>query len=128
MEKEEFIKHILDNYSYLASISEQLTSRRRVLLELVKDERVKLRLIEDPVFFSILMCNDKWLADAPDHQKLLRDNHPRQVAVCGRGWGKSLVLSRKNRRAVCPAFARGFCLFQVGNERLIEANTQSIRR
>lgn len=42
------------------------------------------------------MCNDKWLVDAPAHQRLLRDMHPRQVAVCGRGWGKSLVFSRKN--------------------------------
>lgn len=42
------------------------------------------------------MYNDKWLVDAPAHQRLLRDMHPRQVAVCGRGWGKSLVFSRKN--------------------------------
>jgi phage FluMu gp28-like protein len=42
------------------------------------------------------MCGDSWLADAPDHQKLLRDLSPRQVAVCGRGWGKSLIFSRKN--------------------------------
>jgi hypothetical protein len=42
------------------------------------------------------MCGDKWLAQAPEHQKLLRDISPKQVAVCGRGWGKSLVFSRKN--------------------------------
>jgi hypothetical protein len=42
------------------------------------------------------MCGDKWLVNAPEHQKLLRDMSPRQVAVCGRGWGKSLVFSRKN--------------------------------
>ena len=42
------------------------------------------------------MCGDGWLVDAPDHQKLLRDLSQRQVAVCGRGWGKSLVFSRKN--------------------------------
>ncbi len=44
----------------------------------------------------MLMCGDKWLINAPEHQKLLRDASPRQVAVCGRGWGKSLVFSRKN--------------------------------
>jgi phage FluMu gp28-like protein len=42
------------------------------------------------------MCGDSWLLDAPEHQKLLSDLSPRQVAVCGRGWGKSLVFSRKN--------------------------------
>jgi hypothetical protein len=48
------------------------------------------------VFFAVLMCGDKWLIEAPEHQKLLRDISARQVAVCGRGWGKSLVFSRKN--------------------------------
>ena len=42
------------------------------------------------------MCGDKWLIQAPEHQKLLRDTSPRQAVVCGRGWGKSLVFSRKN--------------------------------
>jgi phage FluMu gp28-like protein len=53
-------------------------------------------MVQDPVFFAVLMCGDGWLVNAPDHQKLLRDQSLRQVAVCGRGWGKSLVFSRKN--------------------------------
>jgi hypothetical protein len=96
LEKEEFINRLLTNLSFTASMSEQLITRPKALKEIIREERVRQRLIEDPVFFAILMCNDKWLVDAPEHQKLLRDMHPRQVAVCGRGWGKSLVFSRKN--------------------------------
>jgi hypothetical protein len=96
LEKEEFINHLLNDTNFTAATSEQLITRPKALKEIIREERVRQRLIEDPVFFAILMCNDKWLADAPEHQKLLRDQHPRQVAVCGRGWGKSLVFSRKN--------------------------------
>jgi len=96
LEKEEFINRLLTDLSFTTSISEQLITRPKALKETIRDERIKQKLTEDPVFFAILMCNDKWLTDAPEHQKLLRDTHPRQVAVCGRGWGKSLVFSRKN--------------------------------
>ena len=96
MEKEEFLNRLLNDTHFTASISEQLITRPKALKEIIRDEKIRQKLIEDPVFFAILMCNDKWLADAPEHQKLLRDTHPRQVAVCGRGWGKSLVFSRKN--------------------------------
>jgi hypothetical protein len=96
LEKEEFVNRLLSDLQYAASVSEQLITRPKALREVVRDERIRQRLIEDPVFFAVLMCNDGWLVNAPDHQKLLRDTHPRQVAVCGRGWGKSLVFSRKN--------------------------------
>jgi hypothetical protein len=96
LEKEEFINRLLTDSHFTAQISEQLITRPKALKEVIRDERIRHKLVEDPVFFAILMCNDKWLPDAPEHQKLLRDTHPRQVAVCGRGWGKSLVFSRKN--------------------------------
>jgi len=96
LEKEEFINRLLNDMAFVASFSEQLIARPKALREVLRDERVRQRVVEDPVFFAVLMCNDKWLVDAPDHQRLLRDMHPRQVAVCGRGWGKSLVFSRKN--------------------------------
>jgi hypothetical protein len=96
LEKEEFINRLLSDLHFTASFSEQLITRPKALKEVIRDERARQRLAEDPVFFAILMCNDKWLVDASEHQKLLRDQHPRQVAVCGRGWGKSLVFSRKN--------------------------------
>ena len=96
MEKEAFLNRLLDDLGFAASISEQLIARPKALREVLRDERVARRVTEDSVFFAVLMCNDKWLVDAPDHQRLLRDTHPRQVAVCGRGWGKSLVFSRKN--------------------------------
>jgi len=96
LEKEEFINRLLNDMAFVASFSEQLIARPKALRELLGDERVVQRVNDDPVFFAVLMCDDKWLVDAPDHQRLLRDMHPRQVAVCGRGWGKSLVFSRKN--------------------------------
>jgi len=96
LEKEEFIDRLLNDMSFAASISEQLMARPKVLREVLRDGKVAQRVVADPVFFAVLMCNDKWLVDAPNHQRLLRDMHPRQVAVCGRGWGKSLVFSRKN--------------------------------
>jgi hypothetical protein len=96
LEKEAFVNRLLNDLQYAASVSEQLINRPKALREVIGDERISRRLVEDPVFFAVLMCNDGWLVKAPDHQKLLRDMHPRQVAVCGRGWGKSLVFSRKN--------------------------------
>ena len=96
MEKEEFIDRLLNNLGFVASFSPRLIASPRALRETLRNERVAQRVVEDPVFFSVLMCNDKWLVDAPDHQRLLRDMHTKQVAVCGRGWGKSLVFSRKN--------------------------------
>jgi phage FluMu gp28-like protein len=96
LEKEEFINNLLNDLQYAASMSDQLIPRPRALREVVSEERIRQKLREDPVFFAVLMCGDEWLVNAPDHQKLLRDKHPRQVAVCGRGWGKSLVFSRKN--------------------------------
>jgi len=96
LEKEEFINSLLNNLGFVAKVSPDLITHPTALREVLSDERVMRRYIEDPVFFSVLMCNDGWLVDAPDHQRLLRDMHPMQVAVCGRGWGKSLVFSRKN--------------------------------
>jgi hypothetical protein len=81
---------------FAASVSEGLLQRPKALRQLLAVKEVTKKLVEDPVFFAVLMCGDRWLVEAPDHQKLLRDLSPRQVAVCGRGWGKSLVFSRKN--------------------------------
>jgi hypothetical protein len=96
LEKETFIDRLLNDLHFTASVAERLIARPKALREVVRDERVRQKLVADPVFFAVLMCNDEWLVNAPEHQKLLRDMHPRQVAVCGRGWGKSLVFSRKN--------------------------------
>jgi len=96
VEKDEFLNRLVTDLNYTASVAEMLIARPKALREVLRDERIKKKILEDPVFFAVLMCNDKWLVSAPDHQKLLKDMHPRQVAVCGRGWGKSLVFSRKN--------------------------------
>ena len=96
MQEVEFRDRLLGDLGFAASFSERLIASPLALSQLLEDERVGQRLVEDPVFFAVLMCNDGWLVDAPDHQRLLRDMSVRQVAVCGRGWGKSLVFSRKN--------------------------------
>ena len=96
MEETAFIAQVTCDLAFAAKVGEDLTRKPRALKELVAHQEITGKLIEDPVFFAALMCGDKWLVNAPEHQKLLRDSSPRQVAVCGRGWGKSLVFSRKN--------------------------------
>ena len=96
MEETAFISQVTSDPTFAASICERLLEKPAALKELLSHKEVATKLVADPVFFAILMCGDKWLVNAPEHQKLLRDTSPRQVAVCGRGWGKSLVFSRKN--------------------------------
>ena len=96
MDEKAFIEKITNDQTFAASICERLLKQPTALKQLLANKEVTSKLKTDPVFFSILMCGDKWLIQAPEHQKLLRDTSPRQVAVCGRGWGKSLVFSRKN--------------------------------
>jgi hypothetical protein len=96
MEEDAFVKKVLSDLKFTGKVHSDLRQRPRAFKQLIAHPEVARKIVEDPVFFSVLMCGDSWLIDAPDHQKLLRDLSPRQVAVCGRGWGKSLVFSRKN--------------------------------
>ena len=96
MEEKTFVSQVTSDPAFAASVCDRLLQKPTVLRQLVAHKEVASRLASDPVFFAILLCGDKWLVNAPEHQKLLRDTSPRQVAVCGRGWGKSLVFSRKN--------------------------------
>lgn len=92
-EKDRIIIKALEDLNFAAEISRYPS----VLRAIIADKRI-LEKLEDPVFFAVLVCNQEWLINAEAHQKLLRDPSPRIVAVCGRGWGKSLVISLK---AVC---------------------------
>jgi hypothetical protein len=96
LDEKAFVEKVTGDLGFAASVSEGLLQRPTALRQLLSIKEVTRKLVEDPVFFAVLMCGDKWLVEAPDHQKLLRDLSLRQVAVCGRGWGKSLVFSRKN--------------------------------
>jgi hypothetical protein len=96
MDEKAFVEKVTSDLRYVASVSEGLMQKPTALRQLLAHKEVTRKLVEDPVFFAVLMCGDRWLLEAPDHQKLLRDTSPRQVAACGRGWGKSLVFSRKN--------------------------------
>jgi len=96
LEEKAFVQKVTGDLGFAASVSEGLMQRPVALKQLLARKEVASKLVEDPVFFAVLMCGDKWLVEAPEHQKLLRDMSARQVAVCGRGWGKSLVFSRKN--------------------------------
>jgi len=96
MDEKAFVEKVISDLVFAGSVSEGLMQKPTALRQLLAHEEVTRKLVEDPVFFAVLMCGDKWLVNAPDHQKLLRDMSQRQVAVCGRGWGKSLVFSRKN--------------------------------
>jgi len=96
LDEKAFVEKVTSDLGFAASVSEGLIQRPVALRELLAHREVTAKLVADPVFFAVLMCGDKWLVNAPEHQKLLRDMSTRQVAVCGRGWGKSLVFSRKN--------------------------------
>src|SRR4030066_388196 len=96
MEEKAFVQKVLNDLEFAASAYKGLRQRPKAFKQLIAHDEVARKLVQDPVFFAVLMCGDEWLINAPDHQKLLRDQNPRQVAVCGRGWGKSLVFSRKN--------------------------------
>ena len=96
MDEKAFTEKITSDLTFAAKVCEGLLQRPTALRQLLAQKEVTSKLVSDPVFFAILMCGDKWLVQAPEHQKLLRDTSPRQVVVCGRGWGKSLVFSRKN--------------------------------
>ena len=96
MEENTFVEKVINNLGFAASVYNDLKNRPKAFKQLVAFPNVARKLVQDPVFFAVLMCGDSWLINAPDHQKLLYDQNQRQVAVCGRGWGKSLVFSRKN--------------------------------
>jgi hypothetical protein len=96
LEEKTFVEKVTNDLEFTASVCERLLQKPKALKQLVAYKEVTDKLIKDPVFFAVLMCGDKWLIQAPEHQKLLRDVSSKQVAVCGRGWGKSRVFSRKN--------------------------------
>ncbi len=96
MEESAFIEKVINDLRFAAQVSIDLRLNPKAFKKLIAYTEITRKLVDDPVFFAVLMCGDVWLVDAPDHQKLLRDLRSRQVAVCGRGWGKSLVFSRKN--------------------------------
>src|SRR4030067_2020008 len=96
MEENVFVEKVINDQKFAASVYRELRQKPKAFKQLSAYPEVARKLVQDPVFSAVLMCGDSWLINAPDHQKLLRDESPRQVAVCGRGWGKSLVFSRKN--------------------------------
>lgn len=96
MEEDAYVQKTLSDLEFAASAYAALRQRPKAFKQLIAHTEVARKLVADPVFFAVLLCGDSWLINAPNHQKLLRDQSPRQVAVCGRGWGKSLVFSRKN--------------------------------
>jgi len=96
LDETNFVEKVTNDMEFTASVCEGLLQKPKALKQLVAYKEVTEKLIKDPVFFAVLMCGDKWLTQAPEHQKLLRDVSSKQVAVCGRGWGKSRVFSRKN--------------------------------
>ncbi|PIU58872.1 hypothetical protein COS86_07225, partial [Candidatus Bathyarchaeota archaeon CG07_land_8_20_14_0_80_47_9] len=96
MDEKTFVEKVTSDLEFAASVSEGLRQKPTALRQLLAHTQVTRKIVDDPVFFAVLMCGDKWLVHASDHQKLLRDMSPQTVAACGRGWGKSLVFSRKN--------------------------------
>ena len=96
MEESAYVEKVTNDLEFAAKAYSELRQRPKAFKQLCAHSEVARKLVQDPVFFATLLCGDSWLNKAPNHQELLRDQNPRQVAVCGRGWGKSLVFSRKN--------------------------------
>src|SRR4030067_2031793 len=96
MEENVFVEKVINDLKFAASVYRELRQKPKAFKQLAAYPEVARKLVQDPVFFAVLMCGDSWLVNAPDHQRLLRDQSRRQIAVCGRGCGKSLVFSRKN--------------------------------
>jgi hypothetical protein len=65
LEEKTFSEKITSDLEFTASIREGLLYRPKTLRQLLTHEEVGAKLIEDSVFFAILMCSDKWLAHAP---------------------------------------------------------------
>lgn len=115
MEESTYVEKVINDLEFAARAHNDLRRRPKAFRDLCAYSEVTRKLVQDPVFFAVLMCGDGWLNKSPNHQNLLRDQRSRQVAVCGRGWGKSLVFSRKNL----------WLLFtKTNNESLIISSTQ----
>jgi len=89
MEEGTYVEKALSELKFAARAYRDLKQRPKAFKQLIAYKPVITKLVNDPVFFAVLMCGDNWLIDAPNHQKLLQDQSPRQVAVCGRGWEKA---------------------------------------
>lgn len=97
--------------SYVAEVS-----KFPDIVELIIKQPIIQEKLSDPVFFSVLLCGQRWLVDSPTHQELLRDRSDKIVVASGRGWGKSLVASLK---------AVSQFLFRISNvEVLITSSSQ----
>ena len=73
MDETNFVEKVTNDMEFTASVCEGLLQKPKALKQLVAYKEVTDKLIKDPVFFAVLMCGDKWLTQAPEHQKLLRD-------------------------------------------------------
>ncbi len=96
MAENNFVEKVVSDLEFAVQAYSGLRRRPKAFKQLCAYPEIIRKLVQDPVFFAALMCGDSWLNKAPNHQNLLHDQSTRQVAVCGRGWGKSLVFSRKN--------------------------------
>ena len=68
MDEKAFVEKVTSDLRYAASVSEELMQKPTALRQLLAHKEVTRKLVEDPVFFAVLMCGDKWLVEAPDHQ------------------------------------------------------------
>ena len=88
MEENAFVQKVLSDLRFAASAYSGLRQRPKAFKQLVAYPEVTRRIIKDPVFFAVLMCGDSWLVNAPDHQKLLRDQSPTASCRVRKGLGK----------------------------------------
>ena len=73
MEESTYVEKVINDLEFAAQAFNGLRRRPKAFKELCSYPEVTRKLVQDPVFFAILMCGDGWLNKAPNHQKLLRD-------------------------------------------------------
>jgi hypothetical protein len=73
MEENAYVEKVINDPEFAAQTYNALKQRPQAFKQLCAHPEITSKLIQDPVFFAILMCGDSWLIKAPTHQKLLRD-------------------------------------------------------
>ena len=69
MEETAYVQKITTDLAFAAQESTPLKLKPKALRQLLAYSEVANKLIDDPVFFAVLMCGDSWLVSAPDPQE-----------------------------------------------------------
>ena len=69
MEENVFVEKVINDLKFAASVYRELRQKPKAFKQLVAHPEVTRKIIQDPVFFAVLMCGDSWLINAPNHHQ-----------------------------------------------------------